>query len=84
MHPKKSVASRAPAPKNRAVLDSLLYSLAEELVPAATCATFATASEGVGDMVAAKERLCNQEGPGKQTRDTTNGYQCAGIGRRGD
>jgi hypothetical protein len=37
-----------PAPKTLAVLDSLLYSFADELVPAAACATFATASDGDG------------------------------------
>jgi hypothetical protein len=50
---------RAPAPKNRAVLDSLLNSLADELVPAATCATFATASDGMGDIVMWNEGQCN-------------------------
>lgn len=48
-----------PAPKNRAVLDSLLYSLADELVPAATCATFATVSDGMGDIVTMKEGRCD-------------------------
>lgn len=32
-------------------MDSRLYSVADELVPAATWATFATASDGVGDIV---------------------------------
>lgn len=50
-----------PAPKNRAELDSLLYSLADELVPAATCATFATASDGVGDIAMEKEGRCNEK-----------------------
>jgi hypothetical protein len=41
-----------PAPSTLAVLDSLLYTFADELVPAAACATFATASEGDGVMIA--------------------------------
>ena len=52
----KPALLRAPAPKNRAVLDSLLNSLADELVPAATCATFATASDGVGDIARKNEK----------------------------
>jgi len=67
-----------PAPRNRAVLDSRLYSLADELVPAATWATFATASDGVGDIAkCAEERETMQlEGPRSQTRrDTANGYR---------
>lgn len=40
-----------PAPRTLAVLDSLLYTFADELVPAAACATFAAASEGDGVMV---------------------------------
>jgi hypothetical protein len=39
-----------PAPRTLAVFDSLLYSFADELVPAAACATLATASEGDGVM----------------------------------
>jgi len=60
------------------VLDSRLYSLADELVPAATWATFATASDGVGDIAkCAEERETMQlEGPRSQTRrDTANGYR---------
>jgi hypothetical protein len=48
------IASRmpyVPAPNTLAVLDSLLYTFADELVPAAACATFATASEGDGVMI---------------------------------
>ena len=40
-----------PAPKNLAVFDSLLYTVADELVPEAICATFAAASEGAGDIL---------------------------------
>jgi hypothetical protein len=40
-----------PAPNTLAVLDSLLYTFADELVPAAACATFAAASEGDGVIV---------------------------------
>lgn len=40
-----------PAPRTLAVLDSLLYTFADDSVPAATCATFATASVGDGVMV---------------------------------
>lgn len=40
-----------PAPNTLAVFDSLLYTFADELVPAAACATFATASEGDGVII---------------------------------
>jgi hypothetical protein len=40
-----------PAPSTLAVLDSLLYTLADELVPAAACAIFAAASEGDGVII---------------------------------
>ena len=40
------------------MLDSLLYALADELVPDAACATFATASEGDGVIVG---KICDEE-----------------------
>ena len=40
------------------MLDSLLYTLADELVPDAACATFATASEGDGVIVG---KICDEE-----------------------
>jgi hypothetical protein len=68
------------------VLDSRLYSLADELVPAATWATFATASDGVGDIAncAGEGETMQLVGPRSQTRrDTANGYR-GGLERRGD
>jgi hypothetical protein len=43
-----------PAPRTLAVLDSLLNSFADDWVPAAACATFATASFGDGVIVRGK------------------------------
>lgn len=40
------------------MLDSLLYTLADELVPDAACATFATASEGDGVIVG---KMCDDK-----------------------
>lgn len=56
------------------MLDSLLYTLADELVPDAACATFATASEGDGVIVG---KMCDEE-----KRDTEGGLGEGGILQR--
>lgn len=55
-----------PAPKTLAVLDSLLYTVADDLVPAAASATFATASDGEGVIMLRRGSKKNM-----RTRETT-------------
>jgi hypothetical protein len=59
----QSSVIQVPAPKTLAVLDSLLYTVADEFVPAAAFATFATASEGDGVMVGSRAEDANQRTP---------------------
>lgn len=47
----QSKLGQVPAPNTLALLDSLLYTFADEFVPAAASATFATASLGDGVIV---------------------------------
>ena len=58
------------------MLDSLLYTFADELVPAATCATFAAASEGDGVIVRNWEKATDY----KVYRDNSEELQRRKIG----